>query len=358
MKRRPLDKSFSIAFGIVLLILMIPITLVFLQQQQTIKQQAATLSIKHIIIIPFENNQLSLWMADPYFASLAKKYGSATNFHGFSGTSLPDYLMETSGSNQRTTSDNFTPCQYNVPNIYDVLKTNGLTYENYEESGNQDNHRHTPAYFYPSTCKNIQDMSVFMSKYINGNAIPPSYVWVTPNFTDDAHDSDVATASKWLQNTFKLDTLLSKTWFLDGSTLVILVCDDGGSSSVNTMDIMISTSSLGKTSNTNYTHPNNLSTVMWLLGISGSIGDSNASSAMKDLFSTISAPSPTPSIYCLGSCSMVAPSSVPTTVAPPIVTSTAPKPSDNGNMSLIGQLFQLILQLLTFFEQLLSGYKP
>ncbi len=238
----------------------------------------------HVIVIPFENHKLADWMKDPYFVSLAKKYGSATNFHGFSGISQPDYLIETSGDNHGITGDSFTLCQYNVPNIYDVLTRNGLTFENFEESGDQGNHRHTPGYFYPSTCHNVQDMSKFISKYINGNEIPPSYVWVTPNFMDDAHDSDVPTASNWLKNTLKFDILLSKPWFLDGSTLVILVCDDGGSTFATTLLLAISTSSMGTTSNKNYSHINVLSTAMWWLGLTGSIGNANASFAMKDLF--------------------------------------------------------------------------
>ena len=241
-------------------------------------------NVSHVIVVPFENHKLADWMADPYFASLAKKYGNATNFHGFSGTSLPDYLMETSGSNQGITGDSFTFCQFNVPNIYDTLTQKGLTFENFEESGNEGNHRHTPGYFYPSTCHNVQDMSKFESKYVAGNQIPPNYVWVTPNFTDDAHDSNVPTASNWLKNTFKLDTLLSKPWFTDGSTLIILECDDGGSASANTLLLMLSTSSMGTTTNKKYTHINDLSTAMWWLGMTGSIGNANASLAIKDLF--------------------------------------------------------------------------
>ena len=99
-------------------------------------------------MIPLENKSRSTWIADSYIGSLASKYGDATNFHGFSAISLPDYLMESSGSNQGITGDSFTFCQFKVNNIYDVLTANGLTFENFEEkTGSQGNHRHVPGYF-------------------------------------------------------------------------------------------------------------------------------------------------------------------------------------------------------------------
>lgn len=251
--------------------------------------------IKRIIIIPLENKSHSTWIKDPYIGKLANTYGDATNFHGFSGTSLPDYLMETSGSNQGVTGDSFTFCQFKVNNIYDVLTANGLTFENFEEkTGSQGNHRHTPGYLYPSTCKGVQNSATFLSKYVNGTQIPTPYTWVTPNFCNCGHDCPVTTVSNWLQNTLKLNTILSKPWFMDGSTLVILVCDDGGSAATPTLCLMMSTSSKGTKSNVSYKHTNDLSTVMWLLGITGSIGNSTAGAAMKDLFG--STPPPTEKI--------------------------------------------------------------
>lgn len=240
---------------------------------------------RHIIIVPFENHKLQDWLADPYFASITKKYGNTTNFHGFSAISLPDYIMETSGSNQGRTSDTFTFCEFKVNNIYDVLISNGMTYENFEEkTGSQGNHRHTPGYFYPTTCKSVQDLNVFYQKYRDGNQIPTNYTWTTPNFCNDAHDCGVSVASNWLKNVFKLDTILQKPWFQDGTTLIILVCDDGGNAANPTICIMISTSSMNKVSNVHYDHMNTLSTAMWWLGLTGSIGNSNSSKAMTDLF--------------------------------------------------------------------------
>jgi hypothetical protein len=242
-------------------------------------------SIRRVIIIALENKSRSTWIADSYIGSLASKYGDATNFHGFSAISLPDYLLETSGSNQGVTGDSFTFCQFKVNNIYDVLTANGIPFENFEEkTGSQGNHRHVPGYFYPISCKGVQDMSLFMSKYVNGNQIPTTYTWVTPNMCNCGHDCPVSTVSAWLKNTLKLDTILSKPWFTDGSTLIILVCDDGGSASTATLCLMMSTSSRGIKSNVSYKHVNDLSTVMWLLGITGSIGNASASIAMKDLF--------------------------------------------------------------------------
>lgn len=242
--------------------------------------------IKRVIIVPLENKSRTTWIADPYIGKLASIFSDATNFFGFSGTSLPSYLMETSGSNQGITGDSFTFCQFKVANIYDILTANGLTYENFEEkTGSQGNHRHAPGYFYPSTCKGVQDFNTFISKYVNGTSVPGTYTWVTANFCNIGHNCPASTVSAWLKNTLKLDTILAKPWWTDGSTLLILVCDDGGNAGTPTLCLMMSTSSnTGIKSGVKYTHVNDLSTVMLVLGLAGSIGNASANIAMKDMF--------------------------------------------------------------------------
>lgn len=64
----------------------------------------------------------------------------------------------------------------------------------------------------------------------------------------------------------------------------MLVADDGGSQAADAMCCFISIESKGKKSKVSYTHMNELSTIMWILNISGSIGKANANNAMTDLF--------------------------------------------------------------------------
>lgn len=288
-------------------------------------------SNRRVIVLAFENWTYSEWSVDPYFNSLMNTYANATNYKGFSCLSLPSYIQLTSGSNQGTTGDDFTWCQYNVTNIYDILTANGLTYENFQEgycsttgcidyctgsecycsncitpppnapSGyctgpgcGQGNERHVPGYLYPSTCNSVQDQYTFIGKYITGTSIPTNYTFITPNMWQDGHNQSTASqgvsvASNWLKNVINLPLLLNKPWFLDGSTLVNIVCDDGCFQT--TMCIFLSTSSMGLTSNKSYNHITNLSTVMWWLGITGTIGNASATNAMTDLFSTCTNPS-------------------------------------------------------------------
>src|SRR5579872_4465192 len=51
----------------------------------------------HIFVIVLENRSYAQEIANPYFRQLAAQYAIATNYHGVSHPSLPNYLAMTSG---------------------------------------------------------------------------------------------------------------------------------------------------------------------------------------------------------------------------------------------------------------------
>ncbi|HYM66840.1 MAG TPA: alkaline phosphatase family protein, partial [Patescibacteria group bacterium] len=54
-----------------------------------------------------ENRSYSQLIGDPYIANLAGQYGLATNYHGVSHPSLPNYLALTSGSTWGIADDGY-----------------------------------------------------------------------------------------------------------------------------------------------------------------------------------------------------------------------------------------------------------
>src|SRR5690348_2024792 len=63
----------------------------------------------HVFVIVLENRSYSQAMATPYIAELAARYGLATDYHGTSHPSLPNYLALTSGSTWGVADDGWHP---------------------------------------------------------------------------------------------------------------------------------------------------------------------------------------------------------------------------------------------------------
>ena len=61
----------------------------------------------HVFVIVMENRSYSQAIASGYESQLAAQYGMATNYHGVSHPSLPNYLALTSGSTWGIADDGF-----------------------------------------------------------------------------------------------------------------------------------------------------------------------------------------------------------------------------------------------------------
>lgn len=64
-------------------------------------------SIKRIIRVAFEGQagDRAKYYSNSYWKNLLNTYGDAQNFHGYSGTSLPSYIIATAGNNYGVTND-------------------------------------------------------------------------------------------------------------------------------------------------------------------------------------------------------------------------------------------------------------
>src|SRR5258708_21893177 len=61
----------------------------------------------HVFVVVMENRSYEQALAGGYTAQLAAKYGVATNYHGVSHPSLPNYLAMTSGSTSGIADDGY-----------------------------------------------------------------------------------------------------------------------------------------------------------------------------------------------------------------------------------------------------------
>jgi acid phosphatase len=188
------------------------------------------------LVVVLENTNYSDAMADPYLASLTAKGSLFTDFHGNFHPSYGNYLAMVGGKYFGTILD----AQKNIddPNVADLLEAHGLTWKNYAEGypGNcylastaPDNYarKHVPFLSFtdiqndPARCARVVPGPDFQQDVALGQE--PTYMFYSPNLQDDGHDSDLPTASKWLQGF--LDPLLANAAFMD-RTLIEITFDE------------------------------------------------------------------------------------------------------------------------------------
>ena len=163
-------------------------------------------NFQHVFIIMMENTSYSSLIGNPnapFINAAAATDRLATNYHGVSHPSQPNYIAATSGSTNGVANDNDTTI--NVPNVVDQLEANGKTWKAYMQSlslcggnllahacGNQLYERkHNPFVSYqdvqsnPARLANIVDFSQFSSDLANNTV--PDYVWISPDQCSDMH---------------------------------------------------------------------------------------------------------------------------------------------------------------------------
>jgi Phosphoesterase family len=203
---------------------------------------AAKRYFDHVLIIVFENQDYADVIADPYFASLAKRGALFTNFHGLFHPSYSNYLAMVSGRPFRSAFD----WQRNLKEetIGNRLEEAHLTWKNYAEGyggwgcdirSTLDNSRyarkHVPFMSFESArkdkCVNIVSEQVFHQD-LQGEKLP-NYMFYSPDLDHDGHDPKfdrpvgLIKASRWLERF--LDPLLSNPAFTK-RTLTIVTFDE------------------------------------------------------------------------------------------------------------------------------------
>ncbi|KJA20583.1 hypothetical protein HYPSUDRAFT_56025 [Hypholoma sublateritium FD-334 SS-4] len=236
------------------------------------------------ISIWLENTDFSSAAADPNFAALTKQGLQMTNFFGVTHPSEPNYVSVAGGEYFGMDNDNLNNIPANISSIVDLLEDKGISWGEYEEDmpstgftgfsfnnaagANDYVRKHNPLVIYDSVSttsrvNNIKNFTLFQQDLAN-NALP-QWIFITPNMTDDGHDSSITVASKWAINF--LTPLLKNPNFNANKTLIVLTFDENGTdSAANRIDTIVLGSALpeslvGKTDTAFYNHYSELATV-------------------------------------------------------------------------------------------------
>jgi phospholipase C len=164
-------------------------------------------NFQHVWVIMMENTGYTHLIGNsnaPWINSAAATFGLATDYHGITHPSQPNYIAATSGSTNGVNSD--SRVTIDVPNIVDQIEASGRTWKGYMQSyfagGNTDKlansagnqlyeRKHNPFVSYndvwtnPARMANLVDFSQLATDLASGNA--PDYSWISPDQCNDMH---------------------------------------------------------------------------------------------------------------------------------------------------------------------------
>ncbi|KAG6860741.1 hypothetical protein C0995_008005 [Termitomyces sp. Mi166 len=199
-----------------------------------------------IIHIWLENTDFVKAFDDPNLQALAKKGLSLTNYFALTHPSEPNYVASVGGEFFGIDTDDLLNLPTNVSSIVDLLEDKGISWAEYQEdmpftgftefqflnpSGANDYVRkHNPLVIFESVNKdhrrlaNIKNFTLFEQDLAH-DALP-QWMFITPNMTNDGHDTNVTFAGQWARGF--LEPLLENPNFNSKDTLIILTFDENG----------------------------------------------------------------------------------------------------------------------------------
>lgn len=248
-------------------------------------------NIQHVVVIIFENVNASTTLKQPYFKSLTQTGAYLAQSYGVTHPSQPNYIALVAGSTLGVTSDSTTTV--NGKNISDLIEAQGKTWKAYAEdlpsttcflgtsSGNYVR-KHEPFISFksiqsdPTKCANIVSSTQFFTDVAANNL--PTFSLYIPNLLNDAHNTDVAYANKWLSSTF--GNILSNSSILK-NTLFIITFDEDDFTNVNQIYTAFVGAAVnpGSQSSVHYNHYNVLRTIEEIFNL-GTLGTNDTSAAV------------------------------------------------------------------------------
>ncbi|KAH8901738.1 phosphoesterase-domain-containing protein [Thozetella sp. PMI_491] len=238
-----------------------------------------------------ENTDYTLAIGDPNLSALAARGILLTNYYAITHPSQPNYVAAAGASTQGITSDAFKRIGSSVKTIVDLLEAGGISWSIYQEDmpysgfeadwvnqrtgANDYVRKHNPLMSYDSVTSDLNRLAkcknfTMFQKDLAANTLP-QWMFITPNMTNDGHDTSVTVAGKWASSW--LTPLLSNSNFNNGRTLIILTFDEGTTTGTNhiyaaLLGGAVPSSKVGTQNGTKYNHYSLTKTVElnWNLG--------------------------------------------------------------------------------------------
>ncbi|MGZ3722853.1 MAG: alkaline phosphatase family protein [Bdellovibrionales bacterium] len=247
------------------------------------------LAPKKVILVIFENGNYNQSMAQSYFAKFANTGVLLSNFHAETHPSQPNYIALMAGSPMGNTNDS----NINIDAIHfaDLLEGHGLSWRVYAEAfpGNcflgatkkTYARKHNPLISFrnvqnnPARCANITDATSFSADFHAGRLA--DFTMYVPDLNNDGHDTGVAFASRWFEQTFApilADSAMMK------NTMIVALFDENDGGGTNQIYVAMNGPDVqgGMQINTSYNHYSLLRTLEDIYG-TGNLGREDAKAA-------------------------------------------------------------------------------
>lgn len=256
----------------------------------------------HVVWVWFENKAPVVGSSSaPYFTSLAGSCGLASNYHGITHPSLPNYLAATGGSTFGVTDDN-PPSSHPISagSIFSQVAAAGKQWRSYQESmpancaltsSGSYAVKHNPAAYYTGIRTDCASRDVPMGTTAGGpfldalrNNTLPAFSFVTPNMCNDMHDCSVSTGDAWLSSWMK--QVLSSPSYTAGRTAVVVTFDEDDRSGGNLVSTIVVAPGVrpGTVSSTAFDHYSLLRTTEEMLGLPTTLGNASTATSMRSAF--------------------------------------------------------------------------
>lgn len=195
-----------------------------------------------MILIPQQNYDDAA--SDSNQEWLASQGITLTNFFAVTHPSQPNYCASAGGDTFGMDDDNYHRVPSNVSTIVDLLDTKqiawaeyqehlpypgfeGYNYSNQETFANDYVRKHNPLIQFDSVTQNdtrlsqIKNFTDFNADLANKKL--PQWAFITPNMTNDGHDTNITFAARWERDW--MSSLLNNSYFMNGS-LILLTFDE------------------------------------------------------------------------------------------------------------------------------------
>lgn len=220
----------------------------------------------------------------PYFASLAKTYGYASNYSALTHPSLPNYLALTGGSTFGVTKD-VDPSSTNITSqsLFGEVFAAGKIAKSYHESMPQNcdgndtetaySVHHNPWTYFSSEQLQCTLFDVPLGDQTTGQLALdvklglPDYSLVVPDNDNDAHDGTLAGADGWLKSW--LPIIMSGSDYQNGNLAIVITFDESEKTSKSNLvpTVVISPTTSHITSSKAFNHYSLLRTTEDILGV-------------------------------------------------------------------------------------------
>jgi hypothetical protein len=172
---------------------------------------------ERIFVMMFENHGWHQIEGNPYWEAISESGITLSDFYGITHPSQPNYVAQLGGDTFNCNSDAPTNISA-TPNLVDLLEAKSISWKSYQEDYTPRAggdcapdeiqsglywRKHNPFMSYNNIrnnkrrCQNIVPATQ-LDKDVAANALP-QFSYYTPNIKNDAHDTDLWYAGKYLQ---------------------------------------------------------------------------------------------------------------------------------------------------------------